>query len=105
MALKLLGNSVLLEPIDAGEQLSSASNLVLVNHHKRANLKFKVVAVGPGAFVKRRKKRVWLQPEVEPGDRVLCNAELDPAIVKHSLDDGTGRVLVDAAGILMKWRE
>jgi co-chaperonin GroES (HSP10) len=103
--LRLIGNSVLLQPLDAEVQVS-ASGLTLVNHYKKPTLKFRVLAVGPGAFRYRKgKRKAFIVPEVEVGDFVICRAILDSSIVKHSLDDGTGRVIVEAESIQMKWRE
>ena len=103
--MRLLGNVVLLEPFDVEAQVS-ASGLHLVNHYKKANLKYRVLAVGPGAFRWRKgKRKAFVSPEVEVGDLVLCNAERDSSVVKESMDDGTGRVIVHSESILLKWRE
>ena len=105
MNLKLIGHTVLIEPLDAEVQ-TSASGLHLVNHHRKSTLKFRVIAVGPGGW-RRKKGRPdkWVQPEVEVGDCILSRAMLDADIVKHSIDDGSGRLLIHADGILMKWRQ
>ena len=50
-------------------------------------------------------RKAFIVPEVEVGDLVLCNAERDSSVVKESLDDGSGRVIVHAESILLKWRE
>ena len=103
--MKLLGHTVLIEPLDADTQMS-ASGIIKVNSHKKSTLTFKVIAVGPGGW--RRKKGKpdrWVQPEVEVGDCILSRAMLDADIVKHSIDDGSGRLLIHADGILMKWRQ
>jgi co-chaperonin GroES (HSP10) len=102
--MRLIGNTVLLEPVGEEAQ-ASPTGLLLVNRYKRPTLKFKVLGVGPGAFIKRGKKRIWRQPEVEAGEMVICRAQLDGDLVKHSLDDGSGRVIVHADACLLSWRE
>ena len=103
--MRLLGNTVLLQSVDDRVQPLS-SGLVQVNYYKKPTLTYRVLAVGPGAFRWRRgKRKAFVAPEVEVGDLVLCNAERDSSVVKESLDDGTGRVIVHAEGILLKWRE
>lgn len=104
--MRLLGNTVLLEPFDAEVWQSSASNLFIVNHYKKSTLAFKVLAVGPGEWRrKKRKPAVFIKPEVVPGDLVICRAQLDPGVVKHSLDDGSGRIIVGADSLMLSWRE
>lgn len=110
--MRLLGNVVLIEPLPDADMQQSASGLFLVNHYKKTNLKFRVLAVGPGEQrrrLKRSGKRVLLDvvdaPEVEPGDCILTRALLDDGIIKESFDDGSGRLIIYSQGILAKWNE
>lgn len=110
--IKLLGNTVLVEPLPDADMQKSASGIFLVNRYKKSNLKFRVLAVGPGELrrrLKRSGKRVILdvldKPEVEPGDCVLTRALLDDGIIKEALEDGTGRLIIYSQGILAKWKE
>lgn len=97
--MKILGNRVLLEPIKP--RRISASGILLPE--KPAFMydaeQWRVVSVGPGKLVRRKKAAYWKTPEVSVGDRVLVNVSISGDI-KH-LDDG--RVVVDADLIQMKW--
>ena len=109
MTLKPLINECILQPVDEQGQFS-AGGLLLVNKWKRPTLKFRVLAVGAAGFVYRingkgKRKRVYRLPEVEVGDMVLCRAIVDSGVAKAHLDDGTGRIVVDADRLLAKWRE
>ena len=101
MILKLVGNSVMVEPLP--DLQFSPSGLALPNHWKKPNLKYRVLAVGPGAWVKRKKKRVFLSPEVAVGDGVLTRAWIDGGI-KHDFEDGSHRLIIDAADILASFQ-
>lgn len=110
---KLIGNTVLIEPMPDADMQTSASGLLLVNHYKKNTLKFRVLAVGPGAQRKRKHPRsqrerlvpTFDRPEVSVGDCILCRAELDDNVTKEALDDGTGRLIVYADKILMVWNQ
>lgn len=112
--MRLLGNTILIEPAPDADLQKSASGLVLVNHHKKANLKFRVLAVGPGAFRKRLRKdasgrfkttKCFDVPQVSVGDFILTRAVLDPEVTVYSFDDGTGRIIIKADGAMAVWRE
>lgn len=96
--MKLLGNTVLLEPLNP---LLSRGGLHLIERYQD-NKQFRVVAVGPGRRVRKKGKADRLEtPEVQPGDHVLLNQYYGN---KFAFDDGTGRILVEAADIEAKWR-
>lgn len=111
--IKLLGNVLLIEPMPDADIQTSASGLFLVNKHRKTNLKFRVIAVGPGEFRKRtsprtgrtRMLKVWDAPECSVGDCILSRAELDDGIVRHSFDDGTGRLIIYGHGVIMVWKQ
>lgn len=104
--IKLIGNVVLLEPLPDGDIQKSSSGIFLVNRHKKATLKYRVIAVGPGGWRYRKgRRKCFVVPEVAVGECVLCRALLDDGVVKHSFDDGTGRVIVHSEGILASWRQ
>ena len=46
-----------------------------------------------------------MEPEVAVGDFVITRAELDGDVTKYAFDDGTGRLIIDARGLLLSWRE
>lgn len=116
------GNHVLLSRIEATEheiEMPDGTKKFLALHRTyatggNASVIFRVLAVGPGGYVKGPRKLggwqwVWCQPEVEPGD--LCvsfhfyqQEEGGPQC--HFLDnvDGTGRCIVDCRVILIKWK-
>lgn len=102
-------NEVIIQPMTPDGTQMSPGGILMVNKYRKANLKFRVLAVGPAGLVAvlrgKKKKRVWREPEVEVGDCVICNAELDHTVVKHHFEDGTGRIVVDADKIMAKWRE
>ena len=105
--MKLLGNTVLIVPLDDADIQVSAGGLFLVNHHKHSTLKYRVLAVGPGQWRRRKGKLkpCFDKPEVEVGDCVITRAQLDDSVVKHTLDDGNGRLIIHGDGVLLKWRE
>jgi co-chaperonin GroES (HSP10) len=80
--LRLLGNRVLLQALPDDQLASSGSGLLLPNRYHKANLKFVVMAVGPGEFVKnsKGKKKRWVEPEVTPGCEVLSRHWLDASL-------------------------
>ena len=97
--MRVIGNTLLIRPLDEGGQLSP-SGIVQVNYYKRPTLKFLVLAIGPGEWRKRGKKRVWRSHEVKVGDRIISRALLDSEVVRHAFDDGTGRMVIKAEGAL-----
>ena len=107
MVIKLIGNTILIEPLPDADMQKSAGGLFMVNKWKHSNLKFRVLAVGSGAWRRRKGKLkpVFDVPEVSVGDCIICRAELDPDVTKYAMDDGTGRLIIHSHGILMKWME
>jgi co-chaperonin GroES (HSP10) len=103
--LKPLGCRVLLLPFP--EAQTTASGFVLPNTYKRANIKFRVEAVGPGEFVRRKKKPpIWVAPEVRVGDIVFSRhwlSEPPPGFHRPAYidcEDESSRVIVDARLLL-----
>jgi co-chaperonin GroES (HSP10) len=103
--IKPTGNSILIEPTPDADGQLSPGGIVMVNHYKKTNLKWRVLAVGPGEWVysRNRKKRHWEQPEVQAGDLILSRCLLDGA--KYQFEDGTGRVIIKGGDAMMVWRE
>lgn len=93
--LKLLGNSVLLGPIPQEQQ--SPGGVHYAPNFQDDRKRYRVVAVGPG---RRTKRGVLVPPECAPGDN--CIVEMDLA-GSRPIEDGTGRVVVDAGSILITW--
>jgi hypothetical protein len=58
-----------------------------------------VLGVGPGAYQKRGRKKVFIVPEVVPGDRVMVDISLGGT----ALPDGTWILDYRAGQFLMKW--
>ena len=102
--MRVLGNSLLIQPLDEQGQ-SLSSGIIAVNFYKKPTLKFLVLAAGPGEWRKRGKKRVWRSHEVKVGDRIISRALLDSEVVRHSFDDGTGRMVIKAEGALATYEQ
>jgi co-chaperonin GroES (HSP10) len=100
MMLKaLIGNSALCVP-EAPLGRDSEGGIFLPNVYSQPVIVYKVLMIGPGAWVKRGKKRVFLTPEVKPGDRIITKAMFDHTAVKeHFADDARGACIIDAARI------
>lgn len=95
--MKILGNKVLLSPLPP-KQVLTAGGLFVHPSYMDDALQWRVLAVGPGQFYRGKKgQRVFLSPEVAPGDRVLCDTGLGGV----ALADGSW--IVDARQIAMKW--
>ena len=108
MILRMLKSDVLLGPVAWNRQ--SPGGIHLLGTHRPwvdtdDSKQYRVLAVGAGQWVKRRrrKSRVFIAPEVSPGDLVLVNLSSGAAI-KETLEDGSKRLIVDSSAILMKWR-
>ena len=93
--LRLIGNSVLLGPIP--QQQKSPGGIHYAPNYADDRKRWRVLAVGPG---RRTKRGVLLAPECAPGDNALVEIDL---VNSRPIDDGTGRIVVDASSILMVW--
>lgn len=108
---RLLGCRVLLLRIE--ENMTHSGRFLLPDTYQHGSVMFRVLAVGPGEFVNRGKKRVWIQPEVAPGHCVISRhwTQTNEPRTKtwHApvfLDDqgGSGRVIVDTRFCECKWQ-
>jgi len=93
--MKLIGNTVLLEPLLP--ELRSRGGIWYDMKRRDDRMQFYVLEVGPG---RKLRNGLILPPEVRVGDKCLCNQE--GLGVRHKFEDG--RVLVDAEIILMIWK-
>jgi co-chaperonin GroES (HSP10) len=81
---RVLGNRVILKPLPQAQQ--SAGGIAYPQQYRDDNKTFEVIAVGPGEWVRNKKKKLVFKPmEVKPGDKVLADLYSDHTI----LDDGT----------------
>ena len=85
MVIRPLGNALLLGPLP--QQTVSDGGIHLVNLDKD-EMRYYVVACGPKV------------KEIEPGDKVLTPLYFDHV----TLEDGTGRKLVDAKQVIAVWK-
>lgn len=99
--MRLLGNRVLLLRIEVEDQKSGGIHLA--DTYKKGSVIFRVLAVGPGRWIKKGRKYVWISPEVKPGDVVGSHHATDATLhpdwhIPHCLDtaDGRGRVALDS---------
>lgn len=91
--MKLLGNTVLLEPLPTAKK--SSGGIFLCSRYQDDRMQWKVVAVGPG---RRLKNGTMLPPECKPGDLCLCQADSGN---RYKFPDGS--VIVNASQIEMIW--
>jgi co-chaperonin GroES (HSP10) len=107
---RLLGCRVLLLRIE--ENITASGRFVLPDTYQHGSVMYKVLAVGLGEWVKERKKRRWIAPQVEPGECVVSRHWVqaqDPGKASwHSpqyLDDqgGAGRCIVDSRFLELTW--
>lgn len=104
---QLLGNRVMLIPFDLSLQ-KSASGIFIPDTCKRPNFFFRVVAVGPGEWIRRKgKPNKWLSPEVHLHDRVVSRhwqndmAERGWHATQYDQrQDSTAWVIIDARHIV-----
>jgi co-chaperonin GroES (HSP10) len=99
------GNRVLLSPKHAPEK--SKGGIILPGEQpawERQQYEWVVLAVGPGEWRtnKKTKERVFVPlTDVVPGDFVLCKVSERG----YSLDDGSGRWIVDFKNCDLSWKE
>lgn len=111
---RLLGNRVLLLRVILGENGLSRTNsgLFIANTYQRDITTFKVLALGPGRWIKRGKRSVWIEPQCQQNDFCLSDhwtkSPLFPSYHQpHWLDstNGEGRVILDARFIISVWNQ
>lgn len=93
--IKLLGNTVLLGPIP--QKRVTPGGIMLAHQYQDDRKRYRVLAVGPG---RKTRKGVLVAPECKPGDCALVEIDLTDS---RPLEDGTGRIVVDASAIIMIW--
>jgi len=107
--LKLTGNKVAIGPLKPTQEVTPGGIHLLPNQHRTwvatdNDMQYRVLAVGPGRWVKAHKKgrpRHFEKPEVVQGDRVLVDLRYGGLL--HDFEDGSHRLIVDASKILIKW--
>jgi co-chaperonin GroES (HSP10) len=108
--MRMTGNNVLLAPLKTATVSPGGIHLPHNAHRPWVasddQMQYRVIAVGPGKWVRRKKRKNqvrgmmrWEKPEVAPGDRVLAKL----TNIKDTFDDHSGRLIIDAQDILMKW--
>lgn len=98
--MRLLGNTVLLEPLPV--KLVSPGGIHYFERYRDDRMQFRVLAVGPGRVVRKKGRPDVLIPvEVEPGDHCLT-AQIHGN--KLAFEDGSGRIIIEADEIIAKWR-
>ena len=111
LPIRILGNRVLLQRIEDG---LSKGGIVAPDFWKHGSTMHKVLAVGPGGWAWNRKKnkRHWECPPVQPGDTVLSFHATrasehpnwkEPVYLDHA--DGRGRVVVDSRFIELAFNQ
>lgn len=109
---RILGCRVLLLRIE--ENITASGRFLLPDTYQHGSVMFRVLAVGPGEQVwnKRKRIRIWVPVEVNPGDCVISRhwtQSGEPRTqtwhVPHFLDDvsGRGRVIVDSRFCELKY--
>lgn len=78
---KLLGNRVLLKPL--AKPVQSAGGILIPQQYQDDSKLYEVLAVGPGEWVRNKKKKLVFQPmQVKPGDKVLAELYHDHFIME-----------------------
>lgn len=99
--MTVLGNNVLLEPLP--QQTKSAGGLLLASKYQDDQMRYRVLLVGPGRWVRKKgKPAVHIPIDVEPGDCVLA-----PPIHGNKLafENVLGWLIVEADEIIAKWQD
>jgi hypothetical protein len=99
--IRLLGAKVHVTPLVQKKAKVSDGGIFIHPSHFDDEKQFLVLGVGPGDWEKRRggKKKVFIVPEVSPGDRVMVDISLGGT----ALPDGTWILDYRAGQFLMKW--
>ena len=93
--MRMTGNNVLLSPVFAPTQTSSG--IIIAEQYRVQNKTYKVLAVGPGKTIRKKGKPDRHVPiEVKVGDTVISGLYQGSGLI----DDGHGRLVVDADQIL-----
>jgi chaperonin GroES len=87
--IRLLGNNILIAPINNGAETSPSGRLWLAEAYSDDRKQYYVLAVGPG---KRNKKGIVVPTEINVGDKILTNLYFS----HHTMEDGTGRKIINA---------
>lgn len=97
--IKILGNHVLIGKLP--QKTQTKGGIHLVGRYQDDEKRWMVLSVGPGRVVKKKGKPDVLIPiELKPGDYVITNMYGGN---KLALEDGTGRLVVEADEIIAKW--
>ena len=107
--LKLTGNRVAIEPLKPTQEVTPGGIHLVSNQHRSFcstddEFQYRVLATGPGLWVKARKKgrpSHFEKPEVVQGDRVMVDLRYGGLL--HDFEDGSHWLIVDAGKILLKW--
>lgn len=107
--LKLIGNRVAIMPLKSTNEKTPDGLFLIPNQHRSFvstddEFQYRVLAIGPGRWVKATKKGCpshFEKPEVMAGDRVLVDLRYGGLL--HDFEDGSHWLIVDSAKILMKW--
>ena len=97
--IRLLGARVHITPLVRKAAVRSPGGIYLHPSADDDQKQWMVLGVGPGQWQKRGKKRVWITPEVIPGDRVM----VDIGTGGTALPDGTWILDYRAGQFLLKW--
>jgi co-chaperonin GroES (HSP10) len=109
---RILGCRVLLVRIE--ENWTHSGRFLLPDTYQHGSVQFRVLAVGPGEWVKIGKKRIWIPVEVAPGDCVISRHWVQAQDPRNAtwhqpqfLDnvDGSGRVIVDTRFCELLWKQ
>jgi co-chaperonin GroES (HSP10) len=94
LVVRLLGCTALAVPLP--ETQISGGGIAMPNKYKKPNMRYRVIAVGPGAWRVKKKRRVqFFKPCVEVGDEIITRANVD-GVKFNSQHDGTGSLIINA---------
>lgn len=97
--IRLLGARVHITPLVRKAAVQSAGGIFVPPGGDDDQKQWMVLGVGPGQWMRRGKKRVWITPEVNRGDRVI----VDIGTGGTALPDGTWILDYRAGQFLLKW--
>ena len=99
--IRLLGNTALLHPVV--NQQPPSGLIINPNHYNKPTLVYQVLSVGPGAWIKHKKKRSFVKPEVQPGDFVIIRTFDEGSVCLRGNECAEGDLIANAQSILAKW--